>query len=337
MCTDNYHSTLRLETHMKNIEIKGYATYDKLKTCMVGRSYSRDQFGHITNQKIKDVLFRILDETEEDYLNLCAVLKSAGVEVLRPDPIDAEVTHRPANQPRDDMAVIGDTLYVNNARPEYKSILDCVSNKVMVESCEQQKLVSTSFIHRLGNRLHWGTNQPTWRHSNLVKKYTAIWSEQGFDVDVMDHEGHGDCTWCVPKPGCIVTLFDIQNYREKFPGWDICYLEDKYWDHMSPFRKIKQHNGGKWWVPGAEDQLEFSDFVESYLQEWVGFVEETVFEVNMLSIDTHTVLVNNYNKKVFDFLEKHHVTPVIVPFRHRWFWDGGVHCVTQDLYRESSE
>ena len=44
--------------------------------------------------------------------------------------------------------------------------------------------------------------------------------------------------------------------------------------------------------------------------------------------------LNNYNKKVFDFLEKHHIAPVIAPFRHRWFWDGGVHCVTQDLYRE---
>ena len=67
---------------------------------------------------------------------------------------------------------------------------------------------------------------------------------------------------------------------------------------------------------------------------WVGYVEETVFEVNMLSIDENTILVNNYNKQVFDFLEKHHIAPVIAPFRHRWFWDGGVHCVTQDLYRE---
>ena len=259
------------------------------------------------------------------------------MEVLRPDIIDADVTRRPANQPRDDMAVIGKTLYVNNNRPEYASILDRVENKVIVEQCEQTKLISTSFIHRLGTSMHWGTNKPGWRDSALVKKYSTQWREEGFQVDVMEHEGHGDCTWCVPKPGCIVTLFDIQNYETKFPGWDICYLEDKYWDHMSPFRKIKQRNNGKWWVPGAEDQDEFSDFVETYLQEWVGFVEETVFEVNMLSIDTHTVLVNNYNKKVFDFLQKHHITPVIAPFRHRWFWDGGVHCVTQDLYRESAE
>ena len=87
-------------------------------------------------------------------------------------------------------------------------------------------------------------------------------------------------------------------------------------------------------MPGAEDELAFGAFVNTYLKEWVGYVEETVFEVNMLSLSPDVILVNNYHKEVFDFLERHHVTPVIVPFRHRWFWDGGVHCVTQDLRRE---
>ena len=53
---------------MKNLLVKGYATYDKLKTCIVGRTYSKDQFRDIKNQKVKDILFKILDETEEDYL-----------------------------------------------------------------------------------------------------------------------------------------------------------------------------------------------------------------------------------------------------------------------------
>ena len=95
---------------MKDLAVKGYATYDRLKTCIVGRTYSREQFGHIKNQKVKDVLFRILDETEEDYQNLCKLLGIAGVEVLRPDQIEGDISHRPANQPRDDMAVIGETL-----------------------------------------------------------------------------------------------------------------------------------------------------------------------------------------------------------------------------------
>ena len=129
------------------MKVRGYSTYDKLKTCMVGRTYSREQFKDIKNQKVKDVLFRILDETEEDYQNLCDMLNKAGVETLRPDIVDGDLSHRPANQPRDDMAVIGDTLYVNNNRPEYKSILDNIDDKVIVEECEQKK---KSWLRRVG-------------------------------------------------------------------------------------------------------------------------------------------------------------------------------------------
>jgi hypothetical protein len=56
----------------------------------------------------------------------------------------------------------------------------------------------------------------------------------------------------------------------------------------------------------------------------------------MLSINENLVLVNNYNKIVFDFLKKHHIEAIIAPFRHRFFWDGGIHCITSDLYREGS-
>jgi hypothetical protein len=319
------------------IPIRGYRTFDPLKTCLVGRTYTKENFKHIKNNKITDPLFRILDETEEDYQNLIQILETAGVKTIRPSLVEqTDIHHRPANQPRDDMIVIGNTLYVNNNRPEYKELFDQIDHIEYVENCDQQKLVSSSFIHRLGKDLHWGTHRPEWKDSTLVNHYTKQWTDQGFNVDVMEHEGHGDCTWCVPKEGCIVTLFDIQNYKEKFPGWDICYLEDKYWDQMSPFRQVKQKNGGKWWVPGEENNDPFIDYVEEYLKDWVGYAEETVFEVNMLSIDQSTIIVNNYNKTVFDFLEKHHITPVIAPFRHRWFWDGGVHCVTQDLYRDGS-
>jgi len=50
---------------MTDLQVKGYATYDKLKTCIVGRGYNKEQFNDIKNQKVKDVLFKILDETEQ--------------------------------------------------------------------------------------------------------------------------------------------------------------------------------------------------------------------------------------------------------------------------------
>jgi len=54
----------------------------------------------------------------------------------------------------------------------------------------------------------------------------------------------------------------------------------------------------------------------------------------MLVVDEQNVIVNNYNKDVFDFFEKHGVTGHVVNFRHRYFWDGGLHCITTDLDRE---
>jgi glycine amidinotransferase len=70
------------------------------------------------------------------------------------------------------------------------------------------------------------------------------------------------------------------------------------------------------------------------MSKWVGYVEETVFDVNMLVINEKNVVVNNYNKAVFDALERYGVTPHICNFRHRYFWDGGLHCITSDLDRE---
>jgi hypothetical protein len=100
---------------------------------------------------------------------------------------------------------------------------------------------------------------------------------------------------------------------------------------------MKRKVGGKWWIQGEEHNDQLIDYVESWLGNWVGYCEETVFEVNMLSINDECVIVNNYNKKVFDFLKKHKINPIISEQRHRWFWDGGVHCLTQDLYREGNQ
>jgi hypothetical protein len=40
---------------------------------------------------------------------------------------------------------------------------------------------------------------------------------------------------------------------------------------------------------------------------------------------------------VFAHFKKHKVEPIIFNFRHRYFWDGGIHCRTQDLYREGTQ
>jgi N-dimethylarginine dimethylaminohydrolase len=164
-----------------------------------------------------------------------------------------------------------------------------------------------------------------------IKRYTNL----TVNVELAAMEGHTDGNYHPIKPGAILSLLDVQNYSETFPGWDICYLPDQSWEKVSKWLSLKRKNQGKWWLADEEDNDEFTHFVETWLQDWVGYVEETVFDVNVLMLDEHHCCVSNpNNEQVNTFLKKHNVEPVYVPWRHRFFWDGGLHCITLDLHRE---
>jgi len=166
---------------------------------------------------------------------------------------------------------------------------------------------------------------------NFEKKYSD------FRINTLNIGGHSDGSFHTVKEGAILSLNEIQTYQNTFPGWDVCYLPDQSWSKVSEFLKIKNKVSGKWWVPGQENNDEFTHFVESWLQDWVGYVEETVFDVNVLVLDEKHVCVNNMNPTVIKFLKKHGMEPVHIPWRHRYFWDGGLHCITLDLYREGHQ
>lgn len=152
----------------------------------------------------------------------------------------------------------------------------------------------------------------------------------------VDTGGHSDGTYCPVVPGLIVSLRDVRTYAKTFPGWEVIYLPSQSWLKVLPFLRLKEKNRGKWWVPGEELNDDFTNFVESWLSHWVGYVEETVFDVNMLVIDEKNVVCNNYNEAVFKAFDRYGITPHVINFRHRYFWDGGLHCITSDLHREGT-
>ena len=72
--------------HENKIPIKGYATFDPLKHCVIGSAFKPDWFKHLSiykNDKIMDPLKRIAEETEEDFETLEKILKDAGVKTYR--------------------------------------------------------------------------------------------------------------------------------------------------------------------------------------------------------------------------------------------------------------
>lgn len=67
---------------------------------------------------------------------------------------------------------------------------------------------------------------------------------------------------------------------------------------------------------------------------WTGYAIETYFDVNLLMIDEQNAIINAYNEQILTALTTRGITAHICPFRHRYFWDCGLHCATLDLYRD---
>ena len=64
---------------------------------------------------------------------------------------------------------------------------------------------------------------------------------------------------------------------------------------------------------------------------------ETILDVNCLVLDDKHVVVNSDNPILVDALHKHNMEPVFCPLRHRFFFDGGWHCLTLDIEREGGQ
>jgi len=328
------------------IPIKGYSTFDPLKHCWIGSGFKPEWFHDLPiykNNRIMDPLKRIAEETEEDYQALDKILKDAGVQTYR-SFLDIDKAgslkniSRPPVNPRDHFAVIGEKLYAVGGNSEgYASVLKQIERQnIVIEKIKNiPRAISTANICRVGKDIWWDIDEECADY--IVDKYKKVWQNEGFRVHISERGYHSDSSFCVVKPGCIVSLKDIQDYKTEFPGWDVLYLPDQSWSKVDPFIKMKHKVGGKWWLKGEEHNDQLIEFVNTWLADWVGYVEETVFDVNMLSIDQNTIICNNYNKEVFEHFKKHKVEPIVFNFRHRYFWDGGIHCITQDLYREGTQ
>jgi N-dimethylarginine dimethylaminohydrolase len=216
----------------------------------------------------------------------------------------------------------------------YNHIFDHIAQQgnVVKKNCISKS--PGALITRLGQDLYFGTETYDQDQTRYLEQINSEFTTTRNHI--VNTGGHADGTYCPVAPGLIISLKDVPTYAETFPGWEVVYLPGQSYYAVKPFMDLKEKNQGKWWIPGAEYDQDVIDTVEQWLGHWTGYVEETVFDVNMLIIDPKNVMVFNYNKQVFDALERYGITPHIVPFRHRYFWDGGIHCVTSDLHREST-
>jgi hypothetical protein len=315
------------------------APWHPLKQTWVGATYAPEFYQPIRDHRVRESLQQIARETEEDYQGLVETLTALGVTVKRPeidqsktimDYVDQQgqlkfsnshsytLIPRPPMQPRDSLLIVGEEMIATQQEAQW-----------FYTDCEQ---VPYSFdapmVTVIGNHLIADSRDYPWLPSYLNDRFP---DRKVVSVAI---GGHNDAVFCPVRPGLIVSSYHHDNYTNTFPGWEVKYIENQSWNAIPQWRKFKHSNVDKWWVPDSNNNPEFSNFVDTWLSNWLGYVKETVFDVNMLQIDENTVLVNNYNREMFDFFKSKRIEPVIATFRHRFFWDGGIHCVTGDTYRE---
>lgn len=330
--------------------IKFNAPWDPLKHTWVGASYRPEFYEPIKDTRIRDSLQKIAYETEEDYRVLIATLEQLSIKVERPyiDPSQTIMDHvesdgtlnyassksftlipRPPMQPRDSILIIGEQLVgANDEVAWFSKLIDNLELHDTQLATRSLIPFDAPLVTVVGQHLIVDCRE----HPDLAD-YIQTCCPDRTVIPVMIG-GHNDAVFCPVAPGLIISTYHHTNYAETFPGWEVKFIENQSWNAIPGWRKFKHNNVNKWWVPDSHNNAEFANFVDTWLTNWVGHVQETVFDVNMLQINPTTVLVNNYNQDLFEWFKTKKIEPIIVPFRHRFFWDGGIHCITADLYRE---
>ena len=290
-----------------------HSEYSKLKECWVGRSYSPNT---VTDNFIQDILY----ETEEDLINLSKLLESYGVIVKRPDYTEFDTHQKPQLlHARDHLQRFMGKMYIGprceNNIDNWLDLLDNREPYITMDNLNAPSIIRADRVYFdavaiTRNRFEY------FRDANpeIECIYERL-SNRDFDI-----ERHTDGVFCPIKEGVIIATPSARNLEYLFPEWDILYLDINSQDLNDMY---SSHNIV--WNP--------TQIPQEY-RRWVGYSPETFFDVNCLQLDEKHLMVTRYNEQVFKFLKKHKIEPIIVPLRHRYLWDGGLHCMTFDYERE---
>jgi len=333
---------------------KSYNSWDPLKKCMVGNVYEPNFFSVYPDARVGDALEKVNEETRGDIAGLKSVLESAGVEVVQtPNKVVTSkgkiikdvnqhvekfgTITKPLLAPRDEFIVFGETLVNCSKVPTYQTWgpWQGCEDYIQTHTTDFDYSIEPPSIMRAGKDIQVDISF----HNGETKKFAEEWMPKHFPeyrVNTIEMGGHSDSVICLVKPGLILSHKKISNYEETYPGWDVIYVdrpgsEDEY---VSAYFKYRDSlpDVVNYWIKGQEDNNKLHQFIKLWMN--TGYVFETHFNVNCLSIDESTLVCNYYDRDLAAKLKNYGVELVESPMRHRHFWDNGIHCCTVDLYRE---
>lgn len=348
--------------------------WDPLKVCVIGTSYPPEFYRWIQDANTRQRFEQLAAETEQDYQALISLLQDRfGIRVLRPQlPVDLSQLKKhgqwlaPPVCPRDYFLMIHNQLWVpqipNRAYADrafakqtalsrqdfdridlvehleklkfYQNIFQHVVDQGNTVCPTQLDVISGCFVSRIGRDLYFATQSYEQDQGQLLAEVNQLFPNTRNRV--VNAGGHGDATYCAVAPGLIISLRDVPTYADTFPGWEVVYLPPSDYADSAEFRHSMKLNRGRWNIPGFEQDTNLVHLVDHYFDSWVGNASETVFDVNILVIDSKNIIVSSHSDIVELACARHGIEVHVSPFRHRYFWDAGIHCVTNDLDREGT-
>jgi hypothetical protein len=213
----------------------------------------------------------------------------------------------------------------------YQNVIEHVLSQGNTVRHTDLDVVSGCFVSRIGQDLYFATQSYDEDQTQLLAKVNQLFPRTRNRI--VNAGGHGDATYCPVTPGLIISLRDVPTYADTFPDWEVVYLPPSDYADTAEFRASMKHNRGRWNIPGFESDPNLVHMVEHYFESWVGNASETVFDVNILVIDQKNIVVSSHNDQVEQACARHGIEVHVSPFRHRYFWDAGIHCITNDLNR----
>lgn len=320
--------------------INSHTGFQPLQEVWLGDCYPTQFYDHFESKE-RDFFQEITQRTHDDLKKIEDKIKSFGITIRRPEfpRIDFFLDEqdnlcKPPICPRDWALTLGNTLWV---LPQYYSGFEPFENAIKDyrQSSQQVKILDRSIpepmcyvpfpsVVRVGQDVYLDSHTLNEyfmaQASELAKKYRVHISTTG---------DHSDGVFCPIRPKQIFSTHYLTVYEKTFPGWDVFFL---------PNTTLKRAHSGyssSWWVEGMNYQI-FNPEIVKRAANWIGDARETVFEVNMLVIDEKNVLCIAEDDAACKKLESLGITPHVLDFKTRGFWDGGLHCLTLDIYRQGS-
>jgi N-dimethylarginine dimethylaminohydrolase len=251
----------------------------------------------------------IIDETNEDLAQLCAVLTQHGAEVVRPAARNFQEHDGLYNYcPRDRFLIWGNTV-VDPAMmypcrdQEYKCYADILADAGSIISMPRN---SQNFVLDAANILRLGDSM-LMLESASGNRAAYEWMCNHFPnvpIELCNfYSGvHIDSTVVALREGLVLlngARVNDTNCPRVFDDWEKIYVTDV--------------------VP--------QDFYQyPYASKWIG--------LNMFSIDPNTVIVDAAQTDLIQTLEQKKFTVIPLTLRHSRTLGGGFHCVTLDLVRD---